>query len=416
MIGERRAAILGLITDYYIKTGEPLGSKNLCNMLPYPISSATIRNEMAYLTSVGFLEQRHTSGGRVPTKAAYRYYIDNLMPQHSLSPFEKQQINEVLSINASDPERLLSDAARLLSELTGCAAFYSTVKDPLDCVQGVQLIPSGGGKAMLVMLTVGGRIKSSVCKLSCTPDEEFLKAFYELTQKIIIGVPLSDINLSLIQSAAPLLGDRIFDMLPILSSLCSLCKEAGGLQDQIAAAFGGLNLIEFSADGYEVRPVIISPERKEQLNDNLVMFFTGFTRFSSDVQKANAVGKQDKTAQLREMLALVDDAECVLTDKNTDLDDFGRMLDHTWKLKRQTGSAVSTNSIDELYAKGMAAGALGGKLLGAGGGGFLVFYVQPDHQDAVRWAMRDLMYIPFEFEDGGTRVIYYSPETYESKN
>ena len=119
---------------------------------------------------------------------------------------------------------------------------------------------------------------------------------------------------------------------------------------------------------------------------------------------------------LKEMLALVDDAERVLTDKNADLDDFGRMLDHTWKLKRQTGAAVSTNSIDELYARGIAAGALGGKLLGAGGGGFLVFYVQPDRQDSVRWAMRDLMHIPFEFEDGGTRVIHYTPEVYEPKN
>lgn len=99
-----------------------------------------------------------------------------------------------------------------------------------------------------------------------------------------------------------------------------------------------------------------------------MMFFTGFTRFSSDVQKANAAGKTDKTAQLKEMLSLVDDAERVLTDKESDLDDFGRLLDHTWKLKRQTGSAVSTNSIDELYAKGIASGALGGKLLGAGGG------------------------------------------------
>ena len=155
---------------------------------------------------------------------------------------------------------------------------------------------------------------------------------------------------------------------------------------------------------------------KKQLNRNLMMFFTGFTRFSSDVQKANAVGKQDKTAQLKEMLALVDDAEHVLTDKNTDPDDFGRMSNHTRRLKRQTGSAVSTNSSDDLYAKGMTAGALGGKLLGAGGGGFLVFYVQPEHQDAVRWTMRDLMHIPFEFEDGGTRVIHYSPETYEPKN
>lgn len=105
-----------------------------------------------------------------------------------------------------------------------------------------------------------------------------------------------------------------------------------------------------------------------------------------------------------------------MTDREKDLDDFGRMLDHTWKLKRQTGSAVSTNSIDELYAKGIAAGALGGKLLGAGGGGFLVFYVQPERQDAVRWAMRDLLYIPFKFEDGGTRVIHYTPEDYTPKD
>ena len=142
------------------------------------------------------------------------------------------------------------------------------------------------------------------------------------------------------------------------------------------------------------------------------MFFTGFTRFSSDVQKANAEGKIDKTVQLKEMLSLVDDAEKVLTDKNSDLDDFGRLLDHTWRLKRQTGSAVSTNVIDELYEKGIDAGAIGGKLLGAGGGGFLMFYVRPERQDSVRWAMRDLMYIPFEFEDGGTRVIHYTPETY----
>lgn len=148
-----------------------------------------------------------------------------------------------------------------------------------------------------------------------------------------------------------------------------------------------------------------------------MMFFYRVYRFSSDVQKANAAGKQDKTVQLKEMLALVDDAERVLTDKNADLDDFGRMLDHTWKLKRQTGSAVSTNSIDELYAKGVAAGALGRENWhGAGGGGFLVFYVQPERQDAVRLAMRDLMHIPFAFEDGGTRVIHYTPETYEPRN
>lgn len=193
-----------------------------------------------------------------------------------------------------------------------------------------------------------------------------------------------------------------------------LCKEVGGWQDQIAASFGGFNRINFNADGYEVLPVIISPERKRQLNDNLMMFFTGFTRFSSDVQMANnAKTSENKKERLKKMYELVDEAEAVLTNKERDLDDFGRLLDVTWRLKKGTGDAVSTSSIDELYEKGIKAGALGGKLLGAGGGGFLVFYVQLEKQKMVKEAMKDLMHIPFRFEDGGTRVIHYSPEEYE---
>ena len=192
-----------------------------------------------------------------------------------------------------------------------------------------------------------------------------------------------------------------------------LCQEAGGWQDQIAASFGGFNKITFKDNSYEVTPLIISPERKRLLNDSLMMFFTGFTRFSSDVQKANQATPETKAAKierLKEMLRLVDDAQKVLVDQSADLDDFGRLLDHTWKLKRQTGSAVSTSGIDALYDKGMAAGALGGKLLGAGGGGFLVFYVPKEKQAAVREAMKDLLYIPFKFENEGTKVIYYEAE------
>lgn len=195
-----------------------------------------------------------------------------------------------------------------------------------------------------------------------------------------------------------------------------LCQEAGGWQDQVAASYGGFNRINFNADGYEVLPVIISPERKAQLNKNLMMFFTGFTRFSSDMQKKNAISYANKVAQLREMLALVDDAEEVLTDKYRDLDEFGRLLDYTWKLKRETGSAISSDSIDALYEKGIKSGALGGKLLGAGGGGFLVFYVQPEKQAEVMKAMENLLYIPFRFEEGGTKVIHYTPENYETKD
>ncbi len=192
-----------------------------------------------------------------------------------------------------------------------------------------------------------------------------------------------------------------------------LCNEAGGVQDQIAVAFGGFNRIDFSADGYQVTPVVMSNERKEILNDNLMMFFTGFSRFSSDIQTSTQAVLKDKTAQLLEMYSLVDTAQGILTDKNSDLNDFGRLLDHTWKLKRGITTRISTNSLDEIYEKAMSAGALGGKLLGAGGGGFFVFYVEPEKRKYVMQALDKLLYIPFRFEDSGTRVIYFDAEDYQ---
>lgn len=193
-----------------------------------------------------------------------------------------------------------------------------------------------------------------------------------------------------------------------------LCKEAGGWQDQVAAAFGGFNRIEFHGSEYKVFPVIMSSERKKNLNHNLMMFFTGFTRFSAEIQADNQkVKMQDKSRQLQEMYQLVSEAERILVDKHSNLDEFGRLLDYTWKLKKQTGTKVSTNTIDKLYKRGIQAGALGGKLLGAGGGGFLLFYVQPEYQQSVKEAMKDLLYIPFQFEENGTKVLYYQAEEYQ---
>ena len=194
-----------------------------------------------------------------------------------------------------------------------------------------------------------------------------------------------------------------------------LCNESGGVQDQIAASFGGMNRINFNAEGYTVNPVIISPERKKLLNRNLMLFFTGFSRFSSDIQVAAEKNLKSKQNQLLEMLSLVDDAEKILTSK-TDLEEFGRLLDYTWQLKRGITDKVSTDSIDAVYSRALQAGATGGKLLGAGGGGFLLFYVDPDKQENVRKALENLLYVPFEFENGGTRVIHYPPESYEPVN
>lgn len=191
-----------------------------------------------------------------------------------------------------------------------------------------------------------------------------------------------------------------------------LCAESGGWQDQIAASFGGFNRIDFKNNSYTVTPVIMSAEKKSELNSNLLMFFTGFTRISSEIQKKN-LSEGRKIAQLKSMLALVDDAEKVLETKTADLDDFGRLLDETWKLKRETGGAVSTDYIDELYRAGINAGALGGKLLGAGGGGFLVFYARKENHKKIISAFKNLLKIPFSFEEGGTRIVYYNSESYD---
>lgn len=195
-----------------------------------------------------------------------------------------------------------------------------------------------------------------------------------------------------------------------------LCNEAGGWQDQIAASFGGFNRIDFYDGKYKVTPIIISSERKKNLNDNLMLFFTGFTRFSAEIQKSTSASLDDKRTQLRNMVSLVDDAQRILENEDADLDEFGRLLDKTWKLKRQTGSQISTNPIDELYQKGIEAGAIGGKLLGAGGGGFLLFYVKKENQDKLRKALANLMEVPFEFESEGASVVYYSPELYDKND
>ncbi|MDD6134942.1 MAG: kinase [Selenomonadaceae bacterium] len=191
-----------------------------------------------------------------------------------------------------------------------------------------------------------------------------------------------------------------------------MCREAGGIQDQIAAAYGGLNRIDMDRYGYTVKPIVISNQRKRELNDRLMLFFTGFTRFSADVQKKTSQSMPEKIKQLLRMKEMVNEAEKILISRGS-LDDFGRLLHESWQLKRGLSAGISTNAIDEVYQKAMQAGALGGKLLGAGGGGFLLFYVEPEKQPAVRAALKGLLHVPFLFESSGTSIVHYTAEDYE---
>lgn len=184
-----------------------------------------------------------------------------------------------------------------------------------------------------------------------------------------------------------------------------LCEEDGGIQDQIAASFGGFNRIDFSREGYTVKPVDFSDERKNELNDNLLLFFTGLSRYSFQIQKTTKKMLGKRTSELIKIRDMVDIAEKILTDENRSLDEFGALLNETWQLKRSISSEISTDAIDSVYIKAMNAGALGGKLLGAGGGGCLLFYVPKEKQESVRNALSDLHEVKFRFENEGTKII-----------
>ncbi|EME71555.1 galactokinase [Paramagnetospirillum caucaseum] len=180
--------------------------------------------------------------------------------------------------------------------------------------------------------------------------------------------------------------------------------EAGGYQDQVAAAYGGLNVIRFNTDGsIRVEPLGLSAERQAALEGRLMLFYTGMNRFSAELARKIIGNMEAKNDRLRRMHAMVDEAAAIL--RHGDLDDFGRMLDETWRLKRGLESGITTSVVDEVYEKAMAAGALGGKLLGAGGAGFMVFYVPEGAADAVRRALGSLIHVPFEIDEEGARAI-----------
>ena len=183
-------------------------------------------------------------------------------------------------------------------------------------------------------------------------------------------------------------------------------EETVGFQDQITAAFGGLNVIRFSGrDRFEVSRVAISKDKLTELDASLMMFFTGITRRASDVEKAKIENMTRKEGALKRMLGHVEEAHDVLTG-NTPLSKFGALLDKTWKEKRSLDASVSNATIDDMYERAMKAGALGGKLLGAGGGGFLLLFCPPERKAKVRKALSKFFEVPFSINAAGSRIIH----------
>lgn len=189
-----------------------------------------------------------------------------------------------------------------------------------------------------------------------------------------------------------------------------LLQERVGVQDQLAAAFGSLNHMIFTENSLQVNPVIISRERKELLESNLMMFYTGLSRYASVILEEQVIKTQQKVinVELQDIKDMVNEGLAILCDADRDMNQFGELLHKGWMKKKMLSSAISNNFLDDIYEKAMSAGAIGGKLLGAGGGGFFLFFVPPAKQHQVRSVLADLSEVDFRFENDGTRIIHMS--------
>ena len=188
-------------------------------------------------------------------------------------------------------------------------------------------------------------------------------------------------------------------------------KENVGSQDQVFAAHGGFNVIEFLQNGgILVEPIIITPERLKTFEDSLMLFFTGFSRIASEFAESKIENIPNNEHNLSQMSDLVDEAHKIITSPNRNLSEIGERLNETWELKKKLSDKITKPEIEEIYKTAIKNGAIGGKLCGAGGGGFMVFYVEPQNQPKVREALKKYLYVPFSFDFDGSKIVVYQPD------
>lgn len=190
----------------------------------------------------------------------------------------------------------------------------------------------------------------------------------------------------------------------------NVISENVGSQDQTLAAYGGFNRVDFRRDGsLDVTPIICPSDRRASLHRHLMLCFTGLSRLASEVAKSKIDNMHNREAELKRMYSMVDEAQAILQDESCPIADFGTLLAQSWQYKRTLSDRVSTPEIDRIYDEAREAGVIGGKLLGAGGGGFMLLFAAPEKQDAIREALKRLVHVPFDFDDSGSRVVLYQP-------
>lgn len=251
-LSERKKQILAAVVEQYIKTGEPVGSKGLLSTTGMSVSSATIRSEMSELAAMGYLEQPHTSAGRVPSQKGYRYYVDNLMKPREIDELNRRVLEAGVSSAAGDPEKLIVQASNVLADLTKCACVSTTPGGDAMIIRKIELVPVGVHSAMLVLLTSNGILKSRLCRLDCELTPKICEEFYNIVDSCIIGKPASEISVVSMQTAAASVDGDAFAMLPLMAAVCEL---AGSTANSRITLGGSSNLFfckDYGSDAVEL--------------------------------------------------------------------------------------------------------------------------------------------------------------------
>ena len=248
----RKQKLLSLIIEHFIASGEPVGSKFLSSVFDTAISSATIRNEMSELASIGFIEQPHTSAGRVPSQKGYRYYIDNLMHSYELSPDEQVAVLSRIDPTAGEPRELLRQVSDLLSEITGCVCIASQPSSEAEAIERIELVHLGKKTAMIVVKSTAGVIKNRVCRTDTQLQLDDAELFYNIARGRFIGNTCGSISRADVQSISASLGDKALSMAPLIAELADLVNSQARSEVIASGKNKLLHLRDFARSIYQL--------------------------------------------------------------------------------------------------------------------------------------------------------------------
>lgn len=254
---KRKMKILEAVVESYIKTGEPVGSKTLCDTLDFNVSSATVRNDMAELASLGLLEQTHTSSGRIPTDLGYRIYVDELMKPVPMTKQERTAIRDTLYLSSDAPEHLLESAAALLSKITGCAAVAASPPGDSAVIRRIRFVQTGGYTAMTVLITSTGSVKTGLFRCDYVITPKLVEMFESVVNERFCGLPVTGITPALMQGAAASLGEMSMLMSNVMLSVQQAAREAASTNVSIRGQSNLFLMPELaSADGKRVMELL----------------------------------------------------------------------------------------------------------------------------------------------------------------